>query len=105
VSSPGNAGSSQTLVPLATATVHVLTLDQASCVLTPPVAVAGGSFTLVLVQGSGGSKTVSWAVTVDYPNKAAAVLSTAMGAVDVLGGVCWDGSTWVIFPVFMNVGH
>ena len=101
----GTAGTSQTLAAVATATVNVLTLDQASCAITPPAAAAGASFTLVLIQGSGGSKAVTWVGTVDYPNKATPVLSTAAGAVDILAGVCYNGSTWTILPVAVNVGH
>lgn len=96
------AGTSQTLVGNA---ANVLTLDQASCALTPPAAAVGASFTLVLVQGSGGSKAVTWAVAVDYPNKVTPVLSTAAAAVDVFTGYCYNGSTWMVSPVAVNVGH
>jgi hypothetical protein len=77
------AGGSQTLAAVSTATINDLTLT-AACTITLPTGAPGASCTLVLRQGGTGSYTVTFSPTPKYPNGAVPVLSTAVGAVDVL---------------------
>lgn len=77
------AGASQTLAAVTTATVNDLTLT-AACTITLPTGTPGASCTLVLRQGGSGSYTVTFTPTPKYANGAAPVLSTAVGAVDIL---------------------
>lgn len=89
------AGASQTLPSAQTVVASILTLDQASCALTLPAAVPGQSFLLQLVQGSGGSKAVTWGANVFWAAATAPTLSTAAGKRDVLSFACVDGTNWV----------
>lgn len=81
-------------VPDIPVTITRLTLT-ANCTLTFPAAAPGKSFTLVLVQDSTGSRTVTWPATVKWPGGTAPTLSTGAGKVDYLSFVCsataWDG--------------
>jgi hypothetical protein len=76
-------GSAQTLSEPAAATVNDITLT-ASCTITLPTGTPGSSCTLALRQGGTGSYTVTFSPTPKYAAGTAPVLSTAVGAVDIL---------------------
>jgi hypothetical protein len=71
--------------------------------ITLPTAVAGESFTLVLIQDSIGSHipTLSGA-TVTYP-AGNPIWVEAANAINVLELRCWDGNTWEVFPATSDV--
>ena len=74
-----------------------LTLGAAAtpCVLTFPTAVKGQGFVLILRQGSGGSKTVTWPATiVKWAGGASPTLTTTAGAVDTFSFFSADGTNW-----------
>ena len=92
-----NSGASQIIPASTTAGISDITLT-ASCTLTFPTAVAGQSFTIILRQGGGGSYTVTWpSAIVKWGSGVAPILTTAVGAVDILGFLCVDGTNWFGF--------
>lgn len=91
-----DSGASYT-IDLAAGNIFNLTLT-ASCALTisnPPASGKAGSATVILTQGSGGSKTISWTNTLKYAGGTAPTLTTYEGGIDVLqlftvnGGTSW----------------
>jgi hypothetical protein len=97
------SGAAQTIPAPTTAGISDITLS-ASCTLTFPTAVASQSFTLVLRQGSGGSKLITWpASIVKWDGGTVPTLTTTAGAVDILGFVCVDGTNWFGFISGQNM--
>ena len=91
------SGATQTIPAVTTAGISDITLT-ASCTLTFPTAVAGQSFTLILRQGGSGSYTITWpASIVKWDGGVAPTLTTTVGAVDILGFFCADGTNWFGF--------
>jgi hypothetical protein len=91
------SGATQTVPAPTTAGISDITLT-ASCTLTFPTAVASQSFTLVLRQGGSGSYTITWPVSiVKWGSGVAPTLTTTVGAVDILGFFCADGTNWFGF--------
>jgi hypothetical protein len=97
VSTVAASGAAQTIPAPTVAGIVDITLT-ASCTFTFPTAVAGQSFTLVLRQGGSGSYTITWPVTiVKWSGGVAPTLTTTVGAVDVIGFTCVDGTNWLGF--------
>lgn len=96
VNTVADAGATETIPAPTTAGISYLTLTVA-CELTFPTAVAGQSFTLVLKQGGSGSYTITWPGTVKWAGGVAPTLTTTVGAIDVLGFICVDGTNWYGF--------
>lgn len=91
------SGASQTIPAPTTAGVSYITLT-ASCTLTFPTAVAGQSLTIILKQGGSGSYTVTWPVSIiKWDGGVAPTLTTAVGAIDIFGFFCADGTNWFAF--------
>jgi hypothetical protein len=89
---------------LANANVFILTLTGA-VVFTFTGATNGRacSFTVVLIQGSGGSKTVTWPGSVVWPSAVAPTLTTTAAQADVFSFMSVDGGTkWFGFPAGAN---
>lgn len=87
----------------AAATLFELTLDNSPTITFSNLA-SGRSITLVLIQAGGGSQTVSWPASVDWPGGTAPTLSTAAGAVDVLTMfVRNDGTTVLGFEAGLDM--
>jgi hypothetical protein len=97
------SGAAQTIPAPTAAGISLITLT-ASCTLTFPTAVAGQSFTLVLKQGGSGSYTITWPASIVKWNAGTApTLTTTVGAIDVLGFVCVDGTNWYGFVSGQNM--
>jgi hypothetical protein len=92
------SGAAQTLAAVTTATVNLITLT-ANCTITLPAATPGSSFYLELIQGGTGSYTVTFTPTPKWSSGAVPVLSTAVGAVDVITGVYTTGWRLGVFGV------
>jgi hypothetical protein len=91
------SGAAQTIPAPTAAGISYITLT-ASCTLTFPTAVAGQSFTLILKQGGVGSFTITWpASIVKWNYGVAPTLTTTVGAIDILGFFCADGTNWFGF--------
>ena len=67
-----------------TSSVASLTLDQVGATLTMSNLVAGGTYLLIITQGTGGSKTITTWTNFRWPGGTAPVLSTTAGAIDVI---------------------
>lgn len=83
-------------IQLAAGNIVSLTLTT-NCTITFPVASSGvaWAFTLELIQGTGGAKTVQWPAAVRWAGGIAPVLSSAGGAVDVFSFYTIDaGANW-----------
>lgn len=96
VTTETTSGATYTIPAVTTAGITDLTLTD-DCTLTFPTATAGQSFTLVLRQGGGGSKTTTWPGTVKWDGGVAPTLTTTVAAVDILGFFCADGTNWFGF--------
>ena len=99
----GDMGATETF-DVAQGTYHYGTLDD-DCTFTftaPPSGFV--AFTLELIQGSGGSKTVTWPAGTEFPDGGIApVLSTAVGAVDIFAVWSRDtGTTWRVAVAGVN---
>lgn len=90
------SGSTYTIPAVTTSGITDLTLT-ASCTLTFPTATAGHSFTLILRQGGSGSYTITWPSSVKWASGNVPILTTTVGAVDILGFLCVDGTNWFGF--------
>lgn len=56
------------------------------------------SLTLIITQGTGGSRTITWPSSVKWDGGTAPTLSTAVGAVDVVTLITRNqGTTWYAF--------
>lgn len=96
------SGATQTIPAPTTAGISDITLSE-NCVLTFPTAVAGQSFTLILKQGTGGSKTVTWPDSVKWDGGVDPTLTTAQGAVDIFGFFSSDSTNWYGFISGQNM--
>jgi hypothetical protein len=85
----GNSGSSQTL-SVALGTFQTVTLT-ANCTFTMPPAVAGKSFVLKVMTGTGGN-TASF-IGVRWPENTAPVITAVSGRYDLISFLA-DGSAW-----------
>lgn len=94
VTAIANAGSTETIPDVTTATAHRYTLD-ANCTFTFPTAAAGKSFFLELRQDATGSRTVTWPGTVKWPAATAPTLTTTASKSDVFSFICLDGTNWL----------
>ena len=103
VNTVADAGATETIPAPTVAGINYLTLT-AACTLSFPTAVAGQSFTLVLKQGGSGSYTITWpASIVKWDGGVAPTLTTAVGAIDILGFMCVDGTNWFGFVSGQNM--
>lgn len=102
VNTQNSVGATYTLPAPTSAGIHYLTLT-ASCTLTLPTPVAGQSFTLVIKQGGSGSYTITWPAEAKFDNGNDPTLSTAVGAIDVLGFFSPDGTNWFGFVSGQNM--
>lgn len=103
VNTVADAGATETIPAPTAAGISDLTLTVA-CTLTFPTAVAGQSFTLVLRQGGSGSYTITWPTSiVKWDGGVAPTLTTTVGAVDILGFMCVDGTNWFGFVSGQNM--
>lgn len=102
VNTQNDAGAAYTLPAPTAAGMHYLTLTT-NCTLTFPTAVAGQSFTLILKQGGSGSYTVTWPNEAKWDGGNAPTLSTAVGAIDVIGFFSPDGTNWFGFVSGQNI--
>ena len=94
VNTVGASGPTLTIPAPSTSGISNITLTS-SCTLTFPTAVAGQSFTLLLRQGGTGSYTIVWPSSiVKWGSGIAPTLTTTVGAVDILGFFCVDGTNW-----------
>jgi hypothetical protein len=96
---PPSSGSAAYAADVSAATVHVLTLDAATCAVTvtnPPVTGKSTTVTFVLKQDATGSRLVSWPAAFLWPGGTPPTLSTAANAVDVVTALTVDGgTTWL----------
>ena len=76
-----------------TSSVATLTLDQVGATLTISNAVAGGTYLVVITQGTGGNKTITTWTSFKWQGGAAPTLSTSAGAIDVVTAV-YDGTSF-----------
>lgn len=102
VNTVADAGATETIPAPTAAGIHDLTLSE-NCALTFPTGVAGQSFTLILRQGTGGSKTVTWPGSVKWDGGTDPTLTTTEGAVDIFGFFSSDGSNWFGFVSGQNM--
>jgi hypothetical protein len=102
VNTQADAGATYTLPAPTAAGIHYLTLTE-NCELTFPTAVAGQSFTLILKQGGSGSYTITWPDSVKWDGGNAPTLSTAVGAIDVVGFFSPDNTNWFGFVSGQNM--
>jgi hypothetical protein len=82
----GDSGASKT-IDWTTARCQLLTLTGSpGCTLTftLPAGSKSGFLTLLLIQGSGGLKTVIWPATIRWPGGVAPTLTTSEGAHDII---------------------
>lgn len=96
VNAVSSSGSAQTIPGVATATLHRIVLS-VDCTFTFPTAVAGHSFTVVLVQDATGGRVAIWPGTVSWVGMygSTPVLSTTANRSDVFTFVCADGTNWL----------
>lgn len=100
----GNASANQFITPTQTLTdaatitwnanlgaVATVTITSTGRTLTPSNLIAGGTYIVFVVQGSGGSKTITTWTNFKWPGGVVPTLSTAAGAVDIISGVS-DGT-------------
>lgn len=87
----GNGGAEKS-IDWTLSNYQTITLDSTPTALTfgPPPGTC--TVHLILVQGTGGSKTVTWP-TIKWTNKTSPTLSTAEGAIDVVT-LMYSGGTW-----------
>lgn len=90
------SGATQTLPDPATSSVSDITLT-ANCALTFPTATSGKAFTVMLRQDATGGRTVTWPVSVKWPNGYVPTVTPTASAVDVYSFMCVAGA-WVGLP-------
>jgi hypothetical protein len=87
----GNSGATKT-IDWTNGNKQTLTLTGApGCTVTFTAPAGAANLVLLLVQGSGGSKTATWPATAKWPSGTAPTLSTTAGAVDMICAY-WDGA-------------
>lgn len=88
------------VVNLANGNVYELTLTASPVSISftnPPATGKAGSVTLILIQDSTGSRTITWPASVKWSNASAPTLTTTANAVDIIqllttnGGTTWQG--------------
>lgn len=76
-------------------TVRVMLNANATSVLLPTAGAAPGRIDMLVVQGAGGSRTISWPAAVIWPGGTDPVLTTTNGATDwitlIQAGGVWAG--------------
>lgn len=102
VNTQNSVGATYTIPAPTEAGMHYLTLTT-NCTLTFPDATAGQSFTLIVKQGGSGSYTITWPDEVKWDGGNAPTLSTAAGAIDVMGFFSPDGTNWFGFVSGQNM--
>lgn len=80
-------------IDLATSQVQKLTLEHSLSTLNLNNPRLGVSYILFFIQGSGGSKTVTWPASVKWPAGVAPVLSTTAGDIDIFN-LIYDGTNF-----------
>lgn len=89
----GNSGDSKT-IDWNNGQKQSLTITGAPCVLAFTAPPGAGNFLLVLTQGAGGSKTITWPGTVKWPsNGSAPTLSTTAAEIDIIS-FFYDGTNY-----------
>jgi len=79
----GNSGNSKT-IDWSAGFFHKLTVTGSPAVLTFSNPSAGKRYLLKCIQGSGGTKTITWPASVKWPAGTAPTLSTTAGKVDIM---------------------
>lgn len=69
-----------------TSPVASLTLADVGATLTPSNLIAGGTYLLIITQGTGGNKTITTWTNFKWVGGAVPTLSTAAGAIDIITG-------------------
>lgn len=87
----GNSGAAIT-INFSNGSAQKVTLT-ASSTFTITNGQSGGAYLIRLVQGGAGSFTVTWPLSVKWTGGTAPTLSTAVGAVDVIG-LYFDGTNY-----------
>lgn len=77
--------------------VQVLTLDHSGITITFANPKDGGRYVLIIIQGAGGSKTVTTWPTMEWLDGAAPTLSTTAARADVIG-IIYAGTTYYGIP-------
>lgn len=88
----GDSGSSKT-INWRKGNRQKITLTGAPCVFTFTDPLYPAVLTLKLVQGSGGSKTVTWPSKVKWVGRTAPTLTTNAGYIDIVG-LYYDGANY-----------
>lgn len=96
------AGGGEVIPEMTTATINQIRLDAPQCTLTFPLAAAGKSFLLTLVQDATGGRTVVWPNTIKWQGGIAPTLSPTALKQDVFSFICTDGINWLGFVVGQN---
>lgn len=86
------ASSTTHTVDLSLGPAHTLTLNSSISTLTLSNPVSAGAYVLKVVQGVGGSFTISFPNTVKWAGASPPTLSTAAGAVDIITMVYVDST-------------
>ena len=94
---PFSANSSTAItLALTNGTVQIITLT-GNATITMPAVVSGKSFTILLKQDGTGSRTVTWAATVQWPSGTAPTITSTASKMDkyvfISDGTYWYGST------------
>lgn len=89
-----NSGTTYT-INTANGSIQLITLT-GNCTFTFPTPAVGKPFTLMLLQDSTGSRTVSWPSAVRWPGGTAPTLSTAASRLDKFNFIS-DGTYWLGF--------
>ena len=99
----GSIGGGTQNIDLELGNVVTGTVDTSTTTFTisnPPASGSAGSFTLILTNG--GSQTVNWPASVDWPGGTAPTLTAA--GVDILSFITTDGgTTWLGLPAGMDM--
>ena len=88
----GNSGTSK-IINWILGNRQKITLTGAPCVFTFTAPPFPAVLTLKLIQGSGGSKTVTWPATVKWVARTAPTLTTNAGYIDIVG-LYFDGANY-----------
>jgi hypothetical protein len=88
----GNSGSAKT-INWKLGNRQRITLTGAPCVFTFTNPLSPAVLTLKLIQGSGGSKTVTWPSSVKWVGRTAPTLTTTAAYIDIVG-MYFDGTNY-----------
>jgi len=96
VNALGNTGASKT-ISISDGSFVTATLDQSTVfTFSAPGSSDSYGFTLLLTNGSGGPFTITWPVSVKWPNNATPIRTTADGKTDVwVFNTIDNGTTWI----------